>query len=197
MWAQIFDELFAEFRVHQHNDLFVRRAFCGHIDSWFGFVDKPVNDFLDEIDFLVREIREHFFDFQCVPSDVWQGDRRSCLFGGCRHLSVGFGKSGAVGLLEEFWNFIDFLLWFCQNKRQESGYKGGLDRFFTFHWNLGFVDLGIEFRFDFGSEHRLIVVHKKIIPMGIVDCRNEFPQRFTHIREVFDVVGPAVFDSLT
>jgi len=48
----------------------VRRAFCGHIDSWFGFVDRPINDFLDEIDFLVREIREHFFDFQCVPSDV-------------------------------------------------------------------------------------------------------------------------------
>jgi len=102
MQAQIFDELFAEFRVDWHNDLFARRTFCGHIDSWFGFVDRPVNDFLDEINFLVRKIREHFFDFQYVPSNVRQGDKRSHLLGGYKCFSTGFGESGAVGLLEEF-----------------------------------------------------------------------------------------------
>jgi len=63
MHTRVLDKLLAEINAYWDDDLFTREALHGHIDSWFRLAAWTVNDFLDEVDFCVEEIREHFFDF--------------------------------------------------------------------------------------------------------------------------------------
>jgi len=67
MYARVLDGFFTKFAVHQHDDLLVGETFHGHIDSWFGLVIQTVNDFLNQINFLIGDIGECFFEFQHIP----------------------------------------------------------------------------------------------------------------------------------
>jgi len=70
MHARVFDEFFAKVAVHQHDDLLVGETFHGHIDFWFGLIVQTVNDFLNQINFLIGEIRECFLEFQHIPCNA-------------------------------------------------------------------------------------------------------------------------------
>jgi len=70
MYARVLDKFFAKFTVHWHNDLLVGETFCGHIDSWFELVIQTINDFLNQINFLIGEIGEHFLEFQHISCNA-------------------------------------------------------------------------------------------------------------------------------
>ena len=89
-------------------------------------------------------------------------------------MSVGFVWKSSVVLFKIFRNLVDFFLRLSQDGRQERRYEGGFNCFFTFGRDLGFGDLRTELRLDFVSESCFVVVHKEIIPVRIVNCRNKF-----------------------
>ena len=69
MCAQIFDEIVYIDIFHQNNDLFAQWTFSSHVNFWFGFI-LATYDFLDDFDFLVREVRESFLNFEHFPSNI-------------------------------------------------------------------------------------------------------------------------------
>jgi len=48
----------------------MERALSGHIDAGLWFALTTVNDFLNLIDFLILQLKEHFFDFESIHSNV-------------------------------------------------------------------------------------------------------------------------------
>jgi len=83
IYTQIFDEVVHTDVFHWNDDLFVQGAFGGYTDFQLGFI-LTTNDFLDDFNFFVLEVRESLLDFECSPSNV----SRVRLFG--QYLSIRF-----------------------------------------------------------------------------------------------------------
>ena len=64
--AHILDVHVGCFLVHGNNNLFARRALSGYINMRLGFALATIDDFLDLVDFVVLEFREHLFDLESV-----------------------------------------------------------------------------------------------------------------------------------
>ena len=62
MQSRILGESFTQFIGHWNDDLFMRRAFSGHVDPWLWFTFVLIDDFLNSINLLVRKLWERFLD---------------------------------------------------------------------------------------------------------------------------------------
>ena len=62
MHAWVLDEVICTNVIHWNNDLFVQRAFSGHVDLQFGLI-LTAYDFLDNFNFFALKVWESLFDF--------------------------------------------------------------------------------------------------------------------------------------
>jgi len=76
MIKKIFDEPFAEFIICWNNDLLLRGTFSSHAYLGFGLLSWAIDDLLDHIDLLVREIGECLLEFECIQHDAGCGGSR-------------------------------------------------------------------------------------------------------------------------
>jgi len=137
--AHIFDVCIGCFFVYENDNLFARRALCGHVNSRFGFVFASIDDLLNLVNFVVLEFWEHLFDFESVYCCI-----RLLRFG--RGLGIRL-LLWVVSFLEEFGDLVDLLRSFCWNGWRDWRNVNRCDNLLIFVIGQSFGDLYGKFRF--------------------------------------------------
>jgi len=52
--------------TYGNDNLFSRQTLSGHVESWFSFVIRAIDDFLNGVNLFVRKIGKCFLDLQSV-----------------------------------------------------------------------------------------------------------------------------------